>query len=979
MANKRYIVTRSNYILKQKHQSLKNGDTVYVRDFMATTNLGGYDSGSIPYENSNFKFVHNINDNDKRSINNGHWLVNESGSTKWTLNSLSSNKPKEESQVVIKPNKNSFKDFVYFGSCVDLINVSVQNIINKFPAELYISNEPYNYAKNKTTVETLGSNVFDNPVQVFNPFNIDITSTLVNSEEKERFGYNELRYFSESLNKYDLINDTGETTCLTNRTVITKQKKCYRDGDLMNIVKIAYDSDLLEIYVYYFSTGNILIADGDKFNGYHIRPRKEYVDESFESMSVFEKFLLNQDSKPLYTINIDVPEDTDEGLLIVRKSYTWNTQFDWNIDIVSGDYSKYIRDLLYVAEKYDEHYTNNLWENIVHESIKNMDLTFTNPSKDEDIDDYRLGIGNIKGFLLAYARLFDDIKLSIENTKSVNVVTYDENNNIPDYLLSDSLELSGWEVSSAVKTLDETVTVSNLFPGENKKYNADELNTIFLRNLRINAKDIFKRKGNRQGIEMILALFGMSSYEYGKNYYNCLPETYKIIEGGITLDWDDLSDEQKSIFYDYKLDEYVAVAKNTAEDIVPEDEDLPIEVINQNIKGDSVLTVAHDEYDNEYENINSLVGLPVRMVYLQDDSGTTKYLIPWFDKTVKYDGKTYFQMYGGWTEVEHLDDYTEYTETLKYLNILPTIGSLSEIPYYKLNNGDIYYVEDITDWRDYYPEHSQSITLSHYFYLNNVDKCYEYSDDGWQIIPDNDVKNKQGHGVQVYHLENIINEYRGNNPHVGFGKYDSGRKYLERLRHVFDGAIDDGLFDGTQYVCETGELDDEVKNAGFTVDENIVDNVKCWYFTDTTKVNKLIPLTKKYIEVTDTQGDSYEIPAGYKEDTTANSTIYVGKKAKQHKDVFVDTELNAFNFETQEEGSNDEAAANSIINVKNITIEFNKFKYGESVDFDNYLHEVILKYLEQVIPTTTMLTIKYIGADIFDACQDTPVITGVSD
>ena len=99
----------------------------------------------------------------------------------------------------------------------------------------------------------------------------------------------------------------------------------------------------------------------------------------------------------------------------------------------SGDYNIYLENLLTIARFYDEHYTNNLWENIVHEAIKNMDINFSNPSKDEDITDYRIGIDNIHGLMLAYARQFDDIKLSIENIKSSNTVSYDGNNNIPDY------------------------------------------------------------------------------------------------------------------------------------------------------------------------------------------------------------------------------------------------------------------------------------------------------------------------------------------------------------------------------------------------------------------------------------------------------------------------------------------------------------------------------------------------------------------
>ena len=58
MAENRYIVTHSNYTIKRKHKLL-SGDTIYERDYMTTTNLGGFDSGAFPYGEGNFKIVTN--------------------------------------------------------------------------------------------------------------------------------------------------------------------------------------------------------------------------------------------------------------------------------------------------------------------------------------------------------------------------------------------------------------------------------------------------------------------------------------------------------------------------------------------------------------------------------------------------------------------------------------------------------------------------------------------------------------------------------------------------------------------------------------------------------------------------------------------------------------------------------------------------------------------------------------------------------
>ena len=255
MANNRYIITRSNYTIKEKHKTLKDGSSIYERDYMTTTNLGGWNSGSIPYGENNFKFVHNQLNNRNRSFNNGNWLVNNCNgisSSTWTLDCIGKTQPKDESHIVIKPNKNSFNDFAYFGSCVELLNVSLKNIINFFPGELYISSDKYTYINNGNRL-ILGSDAFTNPVVVYNPFNIDIIRTTVNDEIKQDPNFNDLRYFAESYNKYEFISpDEEQRECTSGWEVITKNKKCYDDGELISNITINFDDDVLLINEYYF-------------------------------------------------------------------------------------------------------------------------------------------------------------------------------------------------------------------------------------------------------------------------------------------------------------------------------------------------------------------------------------------------------------------------------------------------------------------------------------------------------------------------------------------------------------------------------------------------------------------------------------------------------------------------------------------------------------------------------------------------------
>jgi hypothetical protein len=69
-----------------------------------------------------------------------------------------------------------------------------------------------------------------------------------------------------------------------------------------------------------------------------------------------------------------------------------------------------------------------------------------------------------------------------------------------------------------------------------------------------------------------------------------------------------------------------------------------------------------------------------------------------------------------------------------------------------------------------------------------------------------------------------------------------------------------------------------------------------------------------------------------------------------------------FNLETQEVYSNDESAANSIINVKNLKITFAN-KYTDFEGFRKYLYGVILPYITQLIPSTTILNVEFEGVE----------------
>lgn len=977
MANNRFITTRSNYTIKEPHK--KVGDsTIYERDYMTTTNLGGFDSGTIPYGEGNFKIITTSNNNQKRRHKSGEWLTkndceltptNAETCITWTLNDLGEETKKESSENKIIP-KQGYKDlldFVYFGSCVELLKVSINNIILKYPAELFFTDKKFAYIKDGKDL-TMGYVNFDNPFVLENPFNIDMISETRGVEQKNE-NYNPLRYFYESYIEYMLLNeDDEEIGCLTGWDVsVKKNKYCYVNGDLIATIDLKFSNfdNTLTLYAYFFDNKIVYIYDGDftpKLINYKIRPRKSVINKIFgEDFSEFENFLLNQNSTPKYTINIKTPSETNRGIVYSMRSYTWPITNKWNLDISSPTYNRYVTSLIEVATFYDENRTDNLWKNMIHDSIKNLDVSMNTLKKiDEDVDDYIVGTGNIRGLMLAYGKQFDDLKLAIDNIKRGNCVTYDENNNLPNYFLSDTLNLSGWEVSSIVDTFNEYTTFNTNYSGENKKYDTNSINTHFLRMLKINSRAIFSRKGTRNGIEMLLSLFGLCSYEFGKNRYNALPSNKQVLVNGKNIAWESLSEAVKSEYYDYKLDEYVVVASNSGEtEMTTLDKELNVEYYNT-LKKDAA---------SEF-NLGGVSGLPARIVnvsYVEDKKVkldgseyggeqivTYKYIVPWFKKGIEYDGGLYFQMYGGWCKNENND----YEETKQYLRVVSKIFDLLKIPYSELNNNTLIYVNDIDDISNYIKTAS-SENASHYFNINNRDYSNLFTDnqngDGWFNIPQSDIDEEIRLGIKVAKLEKIIETSIGNNPHVGYGIYDSGEEYLNYFRQLFKGAIDGNEFTDLAYDCETGLILPDIENTGFKLN-SVVDNMKCWFFTDTTNDDNIYRLNRKYINAEDNYGATFvDLPFGY-EETTYTTNVNVGKRANRNE-VFFSNDLEAYNFEDGSFGGNDEAVANSIINVKKITLEFNREKYGDNSEFNKFLHKAILPYLKQMIPSTTIMEI----------------------
>lgn len=725
MAHSKYIKTKSNYVLNSKHQTTKDG-VVYERDFMTIT---GPDTALIGddqffYRSSNFKFVVRSGINQQKKHTNGEW----NDASALTISTASTS---TDTSIVFNPDYESMTDFAYYGSAVDLVRASIVDIVLRFPAELYFSEETMKVHINGVTNPT-----GDLWHVVSNDFGIDIYTEKVDDSVE-----NKLRYLTISSNEYEPYNGTtvGDR-CVCDVTVVRNPNAdCYKtqvggtwlakvtiklgaefDGGsrtYINPVVVVYKLGD-EIYYLYSNTEAI---------GYHLRPKKQWIDEFYNSIDDFQKVILNRTSIPSYTCTFNTPYETDNGFFTYKKKYTWPSQYGWNPDLSGLGYETYVGELISLASFHDEYNTNNIWRSMTHEAIKNLDWTFKKETGDdvEEID--TIDTSKIEPILKIYGRQYDDLKRSIDNITKSSTVTLDKKNNVPDYFLDDTLNLSGWETKEIKLTNNEDEKTLRLYPGVVSGYGNSEANTEFMRRLKVMSPYIMSMKGTTRGMETLLGVFGMT----------------------------------KDV--DYNIDEYVAVASG-------------------NVKYELVTAANTSKYTYMESEDDVLQGIPV------ERPGDVDYVVPFFDKNKKYDGDLYFQAKGGWGKHQE-SSQTLYDETVSVLKTVRTLEELVELGRYVVKTGDICYVNDITNLSEYDEEMASG--TSHYFYLVddeyvNVIGTDEENNTGWVQIDENNPK--------VLQVESIIDDSTGNNPHTGNGGYDDGDEYINNMLKPLMVAIDENGF-----------------------------------------------------------------------------------------------------------------------------------------------------------------------------------------
>ncbi len=500
---------------------------------------------------------------------------------------------------------------------------------------------------------------------------------------------------------------------------------------------------------------------------------------------------------------------------------------------------------------------------MTHEAIKNLDWTFTRQTTD-DIEEYEsIDTSRILPVLKVWGRQYDDIKRYIDNIKYITNITYNKQNNTPDYFISDTLEMGGWETGTLTTTWDNDMVTDVLYSGHQTGYTASEVNIETLRRLKLNSPYLLRMKGTVKGIKYLLGLLGVEAE---------VTEYVRQVESGIG---------------DYTYEELVEL---------------------NGWKTDMQSEVLPDDL---------LTGLTLKNIVEYDETGGSQsaMVVPWYDGRKQYDGDTYFQMKGGWgkyvREVPNVEypesavTIDEWSETMSNLKFAATMDDMSRMGGLVVKTGDICYVESIYEFssdnedRKYTPKPGTESTdtvenASHYFILENGDYSrilgWGYTGDtsdtgstggcyGWKSITEQELNDPNNTAAtKVHYYESIIDNNLGNNPHSGDGIYDGGEEFFNRLKHPFEQGIESGQYDGlsdedlAELTSVTYGISDSLEPTAITAVTGLTSKVK--YYKEEEVDKSYYILNDKALKIKFKISSEFDIQV-YKDYITKNVLLYL--------------------------------------------------------------------------------------------------------
>lgn len=377
-------------------------------------------------------------------------------------------------------------NFTLYGSLQKRIEVSIQKILNFFPAGLQINYYNLDLSTGYTAYDIVYDSEFDltnfkiNVEKIQNPFSIDFTyNSKINLQTRET-EFSPLRDLTNRYTDYILIVDKIQFPIIQ----FFPSKSLFSGSIGLTVKGNPFDLQSSN------STKNLLIRPTDLSS-------EKVFSEEFNSI---EGFLLNRLTTPIYTATFVVPIEGDDGVASLQsQNLTFPLDGDWNLDIRSINFEDYLIKLNNICENFDTFKTN----------LVTRFLT-TNSFIDFDTPDQK-----VYKVLQIYGRSYDQLKLYINTLSTMTNVMYQNGNTIPDELLKYLAQTIGYgtNISPVLfqNFINSTFSVSGKpqFEGYSVQLTDDEINFQFYKNLILNAAYLFKSKGTRKAVEFIMRFVGV--------------------------------------------------------------------------------------------------------------------------------------------------------------------------------------------------------------------------------------------------------------------------------------------------------------------------------------------------------------------------------------------------------------------------------------------------------------------------------------
>jgi hypothetical protein len=435
----------------------------------------------------NFEFTQSVSEKTNRNFITG--VFSEPiNLEKLNIDSVNQSKAIAENNFKVYPNfdLSEVTNFTVYGSLSKRVSASITVIISQFPAGLECNffgadystgNTAENISFNETTNET---SFILQVSKIRNPLGIDFTVNSDRNLSLREIEVSSLRNMTAEYSKYSLYFNGGGYQV---KGIVPTQS--LSSGDL-------------KIYV-----------EGDPFSGQSsvtndilIRPNDYEVNKVFkENLDEVENFLLNRTSFPIYTAVFNVPKENSEGTYFTEKvGITWPLNGLWNLDITSNYFQDYLVKLNETCEFFDTFRTNLVSRFLTTGAFSEFDTVGRKMEK----------------VLQIYGRSFDETQKFVNALAYMNSVNYNVGNDIPSQLLKNLAQTLGWSTNiSPISSEDflnsvfgTTNSEKSQFSGEPIPKTPDELNYQCYRNLVLNSAYLFKSKGTRKSVEILLKLIG---------------------------------------------------------------------------------------------------------------------------------------------------------------------------------------------------------------------------------------------------------------------------------------------------------------------------------------------------------------------------------------------------------------------------------------------------------------------------------------